>query len=79
MFQVGGNSGVARIVGGTNGLFKKHQEGSMASEGDEDGWENEEGTVELSGSAGRITSLSHLWGEQEREARGGFGSEWDGG
>lgn len=27
-------AGVAGIVGGTKGLFKKHQEGSMASGGD---------------------------------------------
>lgn len=55
--------------------------------GREDGQENREGTVELRDSAGRLTSVSYLWGDQERvkgqvsalsrEARGGFCSEQD--
>lgn len=76
MFQVGGDSGSGKDSGSNKWTVQKapgRQYGRRR--GCEDGRENEEGTVELRGSAGRITTVSHLWGDQEREARGSFGSE----
>lgn len=57
---------VARIVGGTNGLLRKHQEGSVVRVDVRSWMEKLDGTVELRGSAGRKTSASYLWGGQER-------------
>lgn len=68
---MGGDSGSGRDSGRNKETVQKapgRQYGQWR--GCEDGWENEEGPVEPRDSTGRITTVSHLWGEQEERREG---------